>query len=521
MFDTNIDLTFGLVPTRFVWRYGGHQVSLVGSFTRWVQPVPLLPVDGNVGYFSVVVHLAPGYHQYKFIVDGVWRHDENVPFMPDPLGNVNNWVFVRKPEPTVSELDLNFLNHQRLVPRALNNQIIEELANRAVAGPSEDIPMQEDLPHLISPRKEPEYTLSVIHEFLHGHKGYELIPESGKVVVFDIDLSVRQAFHALHEQNIPSASLWDSEVNSIVGVISASDFIEALKKLRESVSSGGPAMSAAEMDRHTIRNLKQTALENGSRNQSLVSVEPEWNLLEIVKTLIEKNCSMVPIVSRETNNKIPTVLHVATIGSVLSCLMHHFQASLSSLPLLSRPIEVLQIGTWSPSVPFTDSIGRKIAELNVVRPETPLTDAFSLLLEADVTALPVVNEDNVLLDVYSRTDITQLVKNQAYTRLQEEEMTVQQALAIGREPASIPEQQLGSNTGVVGGLTASFRGGVSSCPAWSSQSHLITRGDTLRTVVERLAAPGIHQLMIIEASHRTLEGIITLTDVAQYLFMKY
>ena len=38
------------------------------------------------------------YHQYKFIVDGEWRHDETQPFMPDPLGNVNNWLFVRRPE---------------------------------------------------------------------------------------------------------------------------------------------------------------------------------------------------------------------------------------------------------------------------------------------------------------------------------------------------------------------------------------------------------------------------------------
>ena len=56
-------------------------------------------VEGQaVGTFAVVVHLPPGYHQYKFIVDGEWRHDESQPFMPDPLGNVNNWLFVRKPE---------------------------------------------------------------------------------------------------------------------------------------------------------------------------------------------------------------------------------------------------------------------------------------------------------------------------------------------------------------------------------------------------------------------------------------
>jgi hypothetical protein len=39
------------------------------------------------------------YHQYKFIVDGKWMHDETAPYMPDPLGNVNNWLFVRKIDP--------------------------------------------------------------------------------------------------------------------------------------------------------------------------------------------------------------------------------------------------------------------------------------------------------------------------------------------------------------------------------------------------------------------------------------
>lgn len=49
------------------------------------------------------------YHQYKFIVDGEWRHDETQPFMPDPLGNVNNWLFVRRPEQTSQNQGYVFL----------------------------------------------------------------------------------------------------------------------------------------------------------------------------------------------------------------------------------------------------------------------------------------------------------------------------------------------------------------------------------------------------------------------------
>lgn len=42
-----------------------------------------------------------------------------------------------------------------------------------------------------------------------------------------------------------------------MGVISASDFINILTRLRVSVSKGGNPMSEAEMDAHTIRGLRE------------------------------------------------------------------------------------------------------------------------------------------------------------------------------------------------------------------------------------------------------------------------
>ena len=79
-----------------------------------------------------------------------------------------------------------------------------------------------------------------------------LIPESGKVVVIDADLPVRQAFHALHEQGTASAPLWDASAGAIVGVISASDFIQVLTRLRVACAAGSNPMSEAEMDAHTV-----------------------------------------------------------------------------------------------------------------------------------------------------------------------------------------------------------------------------------------------------------------------------
>lgn len=74
-----------LVPTKFVWRLGGSHVFLCGSFTRWVETVPMAADPTNPGTFTCTVHLNPGYHQFKFIVDQEWRHDPGMPAMPDPI----------------------------------------------------------------------------------------------------------------------------------------------------------------------------------------------------------------------------------------------------------------------------------------------------------------------------------------------------------------------------------------------------------------------------------------------------
>lgn len=102
---------------------------------------------------------------------------------------------------------------------------------------------------------EPGYTRKRFKDFLTMHTVYELIPESGKVVLLDVELPVRQAFHALHEQGVAAASLWDAQAAQVAGIISASDFIHILQRLRNSVSSGANPMSEEEMDQHTIRGM--------------------------------------------------------------------------------------------------------------------------------------------------------------------------------------------------------------------------------------------------------------------------
>jgi len=73
-------LTAGLIlyssPHEFVWRYEGSHVELVGDFTEWGKnKLPMTRKDD--GHFYIVLYLAPGVYEYRFIIDHntEWYYD--------------------------------------------------------------------------------------------------------------------------------------------------------------------------------------------------------------------------------------------------------------------------------------------------------------------------------------------------------------------------------------------------------------------------------------------------------------
>lgn len=55
-----VDRSLRLNPAAVAAALMTAQVHLCGSFTRWVETVPMQPVEGQPGTFAVVVHLPPG-----------------------------------------------------------------------------------------------------------------------------------------------------------------------------------------------------------------------------------------------------------------------------------------------------------------------------------------------------------------------------------------------------------------------------------------------------------------------------
>jgi len=55
--------------------------------------------------------------------------------------------------------------------------------------------------------------------YLQQVKCFSMMPQSGKIVVFDTQLLVKKAFYALVQNGMRSAPLWDSHKQQFVGMI--------------------------------------------------------------------------------------------------------------------------------------------------------------------------------------------------------------------------------------------------------------------------------------------------------------
>ncbi|KAI4372483.1 hypothetical protein MLD38_010706 [Melastoma candidum] len=471
-----------LIPMRFVWPSGGSSVFLCGSFNRWSELVRMTPVEGCPTVFQAICSIPPGFHQYKFCVDGDWRHDEHQPFATSEYGIVNTIFLAAAAEPN-------------MVPGSPSPQL--------PAIPTMDLDNEgslqvqrgdQTLPDTVS--RIPDADLAVsrhrVSAFLATHTAYELLPESGKVIALDIELPVKQAFHILHEQGIPTAPLWDFCRGQFVGVISVVDFILILREL----GNRGSSLTEEELETHSIAAWKegkaylQRQLDGQGRaiTKPLVHAGPYDNLKEICLKILQNNVATVPILhSASEDGSFPQLLHMASLSGILKCLCRYFRHCSSSLPVLQLPIFAIQIGTWVPNIGESNS-----RQLLMLRPSDSLSVALNLLIEAQVSSIPIVDNNDSLLDIYSRSDITALAKDKAYTHMNLNEITIHQALALGQDSYTPYEPR-------------------------SQRCQMCLPSDSLHKVMERLANPGTRRLIIVEAGSKRVEGIVTLGDVFKFL----
>lgn len=73
----------------------GRQVFVAGTFNQWDPGATPMADPNRVGEYSATVCVPHGAHEYKFIVDGAWRHDTDKPDrVRNRYGTLNSWLFL-------------------------------------------------------------------------------------------------------------------------------------------------------------------------------------------------------------------------------------------------------------------------------------------------------------------------------------------------------------------------------------------------------------------------------------------
>ncbi len=80
---------------RFYTTKNASSVFLAGEFNQWSKDATPMKKKGN--QFFVKLKLAPGYYQYKFVIDGNWMQDPDNPVgVDDNYGGLNSVIHVKK-----------------------------------------------------------------------------------------------------------------------------------------------------------------------------------------------------------------------------------------------------------------------------------------------------------------------------------------------------------------------------------------------------------------------------------------
>lgn len=84
-----------MVKTEFVWADGAvDDVKLSGAWNGWM-PVQMYHEGG--GMWSVVTPVPAGTHEFKFVVDGEWKHSTRHPTVGEDEETMNNIRVIRGP----------------------------------------------------------------------------------------------------------------------------------------------------------------------------------------------------------------------------------------------------------------------------------------------------------------------------------------------------------------------------------------------------------------------------------------
>ncbi|EJT98853.1 CBS-domain-containing protein [Dacryopinax primogenitus] len=321
--------------------------------------------------------------------------------------------------------------------------------------------------------------LLAVRKFMKSYTPYDVFPVSFKQIVIDTQLEVKKALQALLQNGNVSAPLWNSEKNQFAGLFTVLDIIHLIQYYYATATSMDSAVSDVEHFRlEAIRDIERAI---NVPPPPLISVHPLESLYEACRMMLQTHAHRLPLIDKDSQTSDPLVLSVLTQYRVLKFIA----ANCRDTSHLHMSLRTLGIGAYvQPGVKLDDPHW----PLATATMDTTVFDVVHMFSARGISAVPIVDSNGKVINLYETVDVITLVRNGAYQHL---DLTISEALS--HRSADFP--------------------GVITC----------TGRDSLGALMFLLRQRRVHRLVVVEGeeveeSRRgRLVGIISLSDVLKYL----
>ncbi|KAK2461871.1 hypothetical protein APHAL10511_006334 [Amanita phalloides] len=328
--------------------------------------------------------------------------------------------------------------------------------------------------------------LSAIRTFLRLHTAYDAFPVSFRLIVLDTKLNVKKALQSLLLNGVVSAPLWNSDKSCFAGMLTVLDIIHLIQYYYRTASY---AYAATDVEKFRLESLRDIEKELGVAQPPLLRDHPSSSLYDCAKLLIQTHARRLPLLDNDTETGQEVIVSVLTQYRLLKFISINCHKEIQRLQLSLRR---LKIGTYVSS-PSPDQV---LPGQNPYHPiataslDTTVFDVVHMFSERSISAVPIIDEDGVVVNLYETVDVITLVRLGAYQSL---DLKISEAL----------NQRTPDFPGVV----------------------ICTASDSLGTLLQLIKQRRVHRLVVVEGEEEEkrggkkgrLLGVITLSDVLRYV----
>ncbi|KAG1755221.1 uncharacterized protein EDB91DRAFT_1097856 [Suillus paluster] len=329
--------------------------------------------------------------------------------------------------------------------------------------------------------------LHAIRNLLKGRTSYDAFPVSFRLIVLDTKLNVKKALQCLLLNGVVSAPLWNSEKSKFAGMLTVLDIIHLIQYYYDTANYEA---AAADVETFRLESLRDIEKSLGVATPPMLAEHPNSTLYKAAKVLIQTHARRLPLLDYDTETGHELIVSVLTQYRLLKFISINCTREIHQLHLSLRKLNIGTYVSSTPPPPNPEEIHNPYWPIATATLDTPVFDVVHMFSERAISAVPIIDQDGVVMNLYETVDVITLVRLGAYQSL---DLTISEAL----------NQRSPDFPGVV----------------------ICTAGDSLGTLLQLIKKRRVHRLVVVEGDEEEkkggkkgrLLGIITLSDVLRYV----